>query len=174
MMELSDLPTVNATLNAISFLLLVIGYACVKSGRVAAHKRSMTAAFCVSVLFLASYLTYRFAGGEKRFAGTGWIRPVYFFILITHVTLAATVPILASRTLYLALRGRFEQHRRIARWTFPIWVYVSITGVVVYVLLFRVYGTLPAESGRPPSVDDSGWRHLFSESAGTTAGLATP
>ena len=105
----------------------------------------MTAAFCVSILFLISYLTYRFFGEEKRFGGQGWIRPVYFFILFTHVPLAATVPVLASRTLYLALRGRFDKHRRMARITFPIWIYVSVTGVIVYVLLFQIYG--PSRSG---------------------------
>lgn len=140
MIRLTDLPLLNATLNGISFVLLMSGYACIRRGRVKAHKRLMISAFCVSVFFLISYLAYRFLGEEKKFGGQGWIRPVYFFILITHVALAITVPVLATRTLYLALRGRFEQHRRIARVTFPIWVYVSITGVLVYLLLFRFYG----------------------------------
>ena len=137
---LSYLPEVNATLNSISLVLLIAGYRMIKRKNVVAHKRFMIAAFAASVLFLTSYLTYRAFGEEKRFGGTGWIRPVYFFILITHVTLAVTVPVLASRTLYLALRGRFEKHRRFARITFPIWMYVSITGVMVYVLLFQLYG----------------------------------
>ncbi len=144
MIRLADLPLLNATLNGISFVFLMTGYACIRRRRVTAHRNCMVAAFCVSILFLTSYLTYRFLGAEKKFGGQGWIRPVYFFILITHVLLAATVPVLATRTLYLALRGRFEQHRRMARVTFPIWVYVSITGVVVYVLLFRLYGPLPS------------------------------
>ena len=139
-MTLSDLPALNATLNSISFVLLVVGYVMIKRRRIVAHKYCMSVAFGVSILFLTSYLTYRFLGEEKHFGGRGFIRPVYFFILITHVALAVTVPVLASRTLYLALRGRFEQHRRIARVTFPIWIYVSITGVIVYVLLFKVYG----------------------------------
>lgn len=139
MIELADLPAVNATLNSISFVLLIAGYVMIRRERVLAHKRCMIAAFCVSMLFLSTYLTYRFLGEEKRFGGEGWIRPVYFVILITHVSLAATVPVLATRTLYLALRGRLTQHRRLARWTLPIWVYVSITGVVVYVLLFQLY-----------------------------------
>ena len=139
-MSLSDLPLVNATLNGLALVLLLTGYAMIKSGRRTAHKRCMVAAFGVSVLFLISYLTYRFAGEEKRFSGTGWIRPVYFFILITHVVLAATVPFLASGTLFLALKQRWDKHRRLARVTFPIWVYVSVTGVMVYVLLFRIYG----------------------------------
>ena len=99
----------------------------------------MVTAFCVSALFLGSYLTYRFLGQEKRFGGTGLIRPVYFFILVTHVILAATVPFLAGLTLWRAIRGQFDRHRRIARWTFPIWVYVSITGVMVYVMLFVIW-----------------------------------
>ena len=139
-LSLSDLPLVNATLNGLALMLLLSGYAMIKSGRRTAHKRCMVAAFGVSVLFLISYLTYRFAGEEKRFGGVGWIRPVYFFILITHVVLAATVPFLASATLFLALKQRWDKHRRYARITFPIWIYVSVTGVVVYVLLFRIYG----------------------------------
>lgn len=140
MIELSDLPAVNATLNSTSFVLLVVGHRCIKRGRVTAHKRLMISAFCVSVLFLISYLTYRSLGQEKKFGGRGWIRPVYFFILSTHVVLAATVPVLATWTLTLALRGRFDKHRRLARVTYPIWIYVSVTGVLVYWLLFRLYG----------------------------------
>lgn len=139
MIDIADLPAVNATLNAISFVILVTGYAMIKRKRIVAHKRCMIAAFGVSILFLTSYLTYRFAGQEKHFGGTGWIRPIYFFILITHVTLAASVPILATWTLVLGLRGRIQKHRRLARITFPIWVYVSITGVIVYFMLFVVY-----------------------------------
>lgn len=139
MIDIADLPAVNATLNAISFVILVTGYAMIKRKRIVAHKRCMIAAFGVSILFLTSYLTYRFAGQEKHFGGTGWIRPIYFFILITHVTLAASVPILATWTLVLGLRGRIQKHRRLARITFPIWVYVSITGVIVYFLLFVIY-----------------------------------
>ncbi len=140
MIEISDLPAFNATLNSISFVLLLSGYFCMKKGRIQAHKRFMISAFGVSVLFLASYLTYRFCGEEKRFGGQGWIRPVYFVILITHVILAATVPVLASWTLVLGLKGKLDKHRRLARWTLPIWLYVCITGVMVYVLLFRLYG----------------------------------
>ncbi len=140
MLTLSDLPAVNATLNAISFTLLVTGYVMIRSKRTVGHRRCMIAAFCVSIVFLGTYLAYRFLGSEKRFGGEGWIRPVYFFILITHVVLAATVPVLASWTLYLGLRGRVERHRRLARITFPIWAYVSITGVLVYLLLFQLYG----------------------------------
>ncbi|MCO6438419.1 MAG: DUF420 domain-containing protein [Phycisphaerae bacterium] len=140
MLEISDLPAVNATLNALALIFLIIGHAMIRRRNIGAHRACMIAAFSISVLFLVSYLTYRIAGAEKRFGGIGWIRPVYFFILFSHVILAASVPVLAGRTLYLALRGRFDAHRRIARWTYPIWVYVSITGVVVYILLFQIYG----------------------------------
>ena len=140
MIDLADLPALNATLNAVAFVLLICGFLMIRRGRVIAHKRFMLVAFGVSILFLISYVTYRIFGQEKRFAGSGWIRPVYFFILITHVTLAATVPFLAGYTLYLGLRARFERHRRLARVTFPIWVYVSITGVIIYLLLFRMFG----------------------------------
>ncbi len=147
MISLSDLPLVNATLNSIALVLLLTGLVMIRNGCRVAHRRCMIAAFGVSTLFLVSYVTYRFFGDEKKFTGTGWIRPVYFFILITHVVLAATVPFLAARTLYLGLRGRWKPHRRIARITFPIWVYVSITGVTVYVLLFRIYGPVLAPAG---------------------------
>ncbi len=140
MIRLADLPLVNAILNSIAFTLLVLGRWMIHRRRVGAHRACMSAAFVVSILFLSSYLTYRFFGEEKKFGGVGMIRPIYLVILITHVALAATVPILATRTLYLGLRGRWESHRRWARWTFPIWVYVSVTGIVVYVLLFRIYG----------------------------------
>jgi uncharacterized membrane protein YozB (DUF420 family) len=98
----------------------------------------MLAAFGISVLFLASYLVYHARMGSTRFEGTGWIRPVYFVILVSHTILAATVPVLAVMTLRRAFRGEIERHRRLARWTFPIWLYVSVTGVAVYVLLYHV------------------------------------
>ena len=139
MIEISDLPAVNATLNLVSLVFLLVGYHAIRHDNVVRHRRCMVTAFCVSVLFLGSYLTYRFLGQEKRFGGAGLIRPVYFFILVTHVTLAATVPFLAGLTLWRAIRGQFVRHRRIARWTFPIWIYVSITGVMVYVMLFVIW-----------------------------------
>jgi uncharacterized membrane protein YozB (DUF420 family) len=140
MIELNDLPAVNATLNSIAFVLLVTGRRFIRFGNVRAHKRCMLAAFGVSTAFLVTYLTYRFLGQEKKFGGTGWIVPVYFSILFSHVVLAATVPVLATWTLVLGLKGRLEKHRRLARITYPIWVYVSVTGVLVYLLLFRIYG----------------------------------
>jgi len=138
--DVSGLPLVNASLNATALVLLLCGYAMIKKGRRRTHKRFMVSAFFVSVLFLISYVTYHLAGTEKRFGGTGWIRPVYFIILVSHVALAATVPILATRTLYLGLRERWVKHRWWAKITFPIWVYVSVTGVIVYLLLYRLYG----------------------------------
>lgn len=140
MPDIADLPTVNATLNMISFVLLMAGYVSIRTGRLGAHKACMSAALVVSILFLISYGTYRVLGEEKRFAGSGWIRPVYFAILISHVALAAAVPFLAVHTLIQGLKGRIARHRRIARITFPIWVYVSMTGVLVYLFLFRMYG----------------------------------
>lgn len=146
-LDVSGLPLVNASLNAIALVLLLCGYAMIKKGRRRTHKRFMVSAFCVSVVFLISYVTYHLAGTEKRFGGTGWIRPIYFVILITHVLLAATVPILATRTLYLGLRERWDKHRWWAKITFPIWVYVSVTGVIVYLMLYRLYGPAVATVG---------------------------
>jgi len=140
MIELSDFPAINATLNSMAFVFLVTGRSFIRRGNVAAHKRCMMIAFGISTAFLPTYLTYWILGEEKKFGGVGWIRPAYFFILFTHVCLAATVPVLATWTLVLGLKGRLEKHRRMARITYPIWVYVSVTGVLVYVLLFRVYG----------------------------------
>lgn len=144
MMELNDLPALNATLNGFAFVLLLCGYVMICRGRLLAHKRFMLAAFAVSILFFTSYLIYRIFGEDKKFGGQGWIRPVYYLILISHVALAATVPFLATYTLYLGLRARFDRHRRLARITFPIWVYVSVTGVLVYLLLFVIYGPVRA------------------------------
>jgi uncharacterized membrane protein YozB (DUF420 family) len=131
------LPAVNATLNSIATLLLLAGYAMIRRGNVAAHRACMGSAFGVSALFLTSYLTYHYYAGSTPFAGSGWVRPAYFFILITHIVLAAIVPPLALMTLWRAYKQRFEAHARLARWTLPIWLYVSVTGVMVYVLLYH-------------------------------------
>ena len=136
-MNLSVLPSVNAVLNGSCAVLLVIGYLFIRNGNVLFHRITTGSAFCVSVVFLASYLTYHATHGSTRFSGTGWIRPVYFAILISHTLLAVAILPLALRTLYLALKGRFEKHKRIARWTLPLWLYVSITGVVVYWMLYQ-------------------------------------
>lgn len=138
-MSVRDLPALNATLNATSAVLLLLGYRFIRRREISAHRACMLAAFAVSVVFLISYLTYHAQVGSVRFPGSGWIRGVYFTILITHTILAALVPPLAVVTLTRALRGQFDRHRRLARWTFPIWLYVSVTGVVVYVMLYHVY-----------------------------------
>lgn len=138
------LPAADATLNAIAATLLVVGFLLIKQGRERAHKWVMLSAFGVSTVFLACYLTYhiggRLAGREElRFTEPSPIRYIYFTILISHVLLAFTVPVLAIRTIWLGLKDRRESHRRWAWWTFPIWLYVSVTGVVIYVLLYHVY-----------------------------------
>lgn len=129
----------NATLNAASACLLATGYFFIRTGRVAAHRTCMALAFFSSSIFLVSYLLYHARVGSVHFQGQGWIRPFYFTLLTSHTLLAAAIVPLAIITLSQALRERFDRHRRIARWTLPIWLYVSVTGVVVYVLLYHLY-----------------------------------
>lgn len=136
MIPYDSLPAVNAALNALCAVLLLIGFGFILRRNVPAHRRTMKTAFVVSVLFLASYLTYHRHAGVHRYPGTGTARTVYLAILATHTVLAAAVVPLVLRTLHLATRGRFVEHRRIARWTLPIWFYVSVTGVVVYFMLY--------------------------------------
>ena len=138
-MSLRYLPTLNALLNLTCAFLLMAGVRRIYVKDVEAHKRLMVSAFAVSTLFLISYLVYHYNVGSVGFTGTGWIRPVYFIILITHSALAVLVPPMAIITLYRAWRGDFERHRRIARWTYPIWLYVSFTGVAVYLILYVFY-----------------------------------
>jgi uncharacterized membrane protein YozB (DUF420 family) len=135
--SIHDLPAVNATLNGISGVLLIIGYVLMRARRIDEHRRFMIAAFTTSSLFLISYLIYHAQVGSVRFTREGLVRPVYFTVLATHVTLAAAVLPLAIITLSRGLQARYVQHRRIARWTFPIWLYVSVTGVLVYILLYQ-------------------------------------
>jgi putative membrane protein len=129
----------NAILNALSACLLSAGYFCVRAGRILAHKTCMILAFSSSTVFLVSYVIYHARVGSVRFQGQGWIRPVYFTLLGTHTILAIVIVPLAILTLSRALREQFDRHRRIARWTLPLWLYVSVTGVVVYVLLYHIY-----------------------------------
>src|SRR6267142_6550508 len=136
-MTLHALPAVNAELNAIAAVLLVIAYILILNRRIDAHRRVMIAAFTTSSLFLICYVVYHAQVGSVPFTRQGVVRPLYFTILITHVTLAATVVPLAIVTLSRGLKARYPQHRRIARWTFPVWMYVSVTGVLVYVLLYQ-------------------------------------
>ena len=138
MITVHDLPAVNASLNATATVLLLTGYTLIRQGKRDQHRKVMLAAFGVSILFLICYVVYHAQVGSVKFQGHGWLRPVYFTILITHVILAATVPVFAILTLRRALKGEFAKHRKLARVTFPIWLYVSITGVIVYLMLYHL------------------------------------
>ena len=138
MISIHDLPVVNATLNATAAVLLVWGYILIRRRSIAAHRRVMLAAFATSSVFLCCYLVYHYNVGSVRFPRTGIVRTVYLSILATHTALAATVPPLAIITLSRGLRERFDRHRQIARWTLPVWLYVSVTGVVVYWMLYQM------------------------------------
>lgn len=135
---ISSLPAANATFNSLCAICLIGGYLNIRRRRIAIHKRFMLSAAGFSVLFLASYITYHYFHGDTRFPGHGWIRPVYFFVLISHIGLSMVALPLIFATLYFALTSRFRTHRKIARWTFPIWLYISVTGVLVFLLL-RAY-----------------------------------
>jgi uncharacterized membrane protein YozB (DUF420 family) len=132
-----DLPAVNATLNGLCTILLLWGFSLIRRKRIDAHKRVMISAFVVSIAFLTCYLVYHAHVGSVKYPNGGIVRYIYYSILFTHVMLAFTVPVLAIITLNRALRGRFDKHRKIARWTFPIWLYVSVTGVIVYMMLYQ-------------------------------------
>jgi uncharacterized membrane protein YozB (DUF420 family) len=136
-MSVHYLPSVNAFLNATAAVLLTWGYTLIRRRRVEQHRRVMLTAFATSCLFLVCYVVYHAQVGSVHYPHTGALRAIYFTILITHTTLAATVPVLAIITLNRGLKERFAAHRAIARWTFPIWLYVSVTGVVVYLMLYR-------------------------------------
>ena len=137
MFSVSDLPLVNAILNSTSAILLVLGHRFMKQGRIQAHRSSMIAVFVVSALFLTSYLVYHYQHGSQPFQGQGWVRPVYFSILFTHTVLAMAVVPMALMSLRRGLKRMDEQHRKIARWTYPVWLYVSVTGVVIYLMLYQ-------------------------------------
>jgi uncharacterized membrane protein YozB (DUF420 family) len=136
-MTVHDLPVVNAMLNGIAAVLLVIGFTLIKNGRKDAHRKVMIAAFSVSVVFLICYLIYHSLAGVVYYSHTGPIKTVYLSILFTHTVLAAIVPVLAIITLSRGLKANFKRHRAIAKWTLPIWLYVSVTGVVVYLMLYQ-------------------------------------
>lgn len=133
-----DLPVVNACLNATAAVLLLIGHSLIKSYKTEAHARVMISAFVVSCVFLVCYLVYHYNVGSVKFDKPGWVRTMYLWILTTHTILAGTVPVLAILTLRLGLKRKFVKHAKLARWTYPIWLYVSVTGVVVYLLLYQV------------------------------------
>jgi putative membrane protein len=139
MIDYYSLAPLNSILNAIAAVLLMAGYVCIRTRRVRAHRACMLSAFVVSTAFFVSYLTYHYHVGDVRFQGHGIIRPIYFTILVTHIILAATIVPLVLITLWRALRGNFHEHRRIARWTWPLWMYVSVTGVIVYLMCYRMY-----------------------------------
>jgi uncharacterized membrane protein YozB (DUF420 family) len=137
-MSVSDLPALNATLNLLATVCLVLGWRFIRHEEVGRHRAAMAGALVCSALFLASYLVYHYHAGSRPFTGTGPIRAVYFFILITHVVLATAIVPLVLVTVTRALKGQFDRHRAIARWTLPLWLYVSVTGVVVYLMLYRM------------------------------------
>lgn len=134
-------PVIDASLNGASAVLLLVGRGLIKRGRMAAHRAVMLTALASSALFLSSYLYYHAHVGSVRFQGQGWSRPVYFSILISHTILAAAIVPMIIITLSRALRERFDRHQAIARWTFPLWLYVSVTGVVIYLMLYKIFAT---------------------------------
>lgn len=138
-MTVNDLPLVNAVLNTSCTVLLLTGFYFIKRRRIAAHRAVMISAFAISILFLTSYLIYHSQVGTVHFTGAGLIRPVYFTILTSHTILAAALPFLVVITLSRALLRRFDRHKKLAHWTLPIWLYVSVTGVVIYLMLYRWY-----------------------------------
>jgi putative membrane protein len=139
MPELVDLPHINAALNGATIVFLAAGLACIRTGRRAEHRACMIGALAVSVVFLVVYLIYHFNAGLAKFGGEGSIRTVYFTLLITHVVVAAAITPLVPITVFRALRGRFAAHRRIARWTWPLWMFVAVSGVAVYVMAVHLY-----------------------------------
>lgn len=136
---LENLPTLNAILNGTSAILLVAGHRAIKRGDRSTHKRFMIGAFSVSILFLISYLTYHYLHGSTKFTGEGWTRIVYFTILISHTILATAIVPLVILTLRRGLRDQIEKHVKVARWTYPIWLYVSVTGVIIYLMLYQLF-----------------------------------
>lgn len=138
-MALTDLPALNAAFNTVSTLLLTAGFIFIRQGRRVAHQRCMTGALVSSTLFLTGYLVYHANVGRTVFQNPAWFRPIYLLILLTHTLLAAVIVPLVLVTVFQAARGRFDLHRRIARWTWPVWMYVSVTGVVIYLLLYQVF-----------------------------------
>jgi uncharacterized membrane protein YozB (DUF420 family) len=138
MLDVRDLPALNAGLNSLSTVLLITGWFLIRNRKIAAHRAVMISALVTSALFLTSYLIYHAQVGSVKFQGQGPIRTVYFAILLTHTILAATVPFLAAITVWRAYKKRFDRHRAIARWTLPIWLYVSATGVIVYLMLYQM------------------------------------
>lgn len=138
-MGVADLPALNATLNAVSATLLILGYFFIRRREINRHKVAMFSACVTSTLFLVSYLVYHYHVGSKPFPGQGWVRTFYYTVLISHVILAAAILPMAIATVTLAWKERFQAHRRLARWTLPLWLYVSLTGIVVYLMIYQFY-----------------------------------
>ena len=139
-MSLTDLPAVNACLNGLSAVFLMTGYVFIRRGNKIAHRNCMVSAFVTSTIFLVCYLTYHFSVKTiTRFKEPGWFRPIYLTILLTHTVLAVVIVPLVLMTLHRAVKERFDLHKKIARWTWPLWMYVSVTGVVIYLLLYRIF-----------------------------------
>lgn len=149
-MTLHDLPAVNAALNFTSTVLLTLGWVFIKQGRKAAHRNCMVAAFCTSSLFLACYLYYHFHVGRTVFRDPAWFRPCYLVLLFTHTILAGAIVPMILLTVHRALKERFELHKKIARWTWPLWMYVSVTGVVIYFLLYQIFPQHKDAAPLPP------------------------
>jgi putative membrane protein len=137
-LDVSALPALNAFLNGTSAVLLIAGYVFIRRRQVTAHLTCMLTAFGVSVLFLISYVVYHYHAGSRPFTGPGWVRPIYFVLLISHIVLAAAIVPLALTTIYRAVSSQFARHLKLARWTLPIWLYVSVTGVLVYWMLYHL------------------------------------
>lgn len=148
-MSLSDLPAVNACLNGASTIFLILGYVYIKKGRQTAHRNCMVAAVVTSAIFLTSYLIYHYNAGRTDFLHPQWFRPYYLFILLTHIVLAMVIVPMVLVTVFQALRQKWESHKRIARWTWPIWMYVSVTGVLIYLLLYQIFPQAPQPQKSP-------------------------
>jgi uncharacterized membrane protein YozB (DUF420 family) len=142
-MSLSDLPAVNACLNTASTILLTLGYINIKKGRQNAHRNCMVGALFTSALFLSCYLVYHYYAGRTTFRDPDWFRPIYLVILLTHTVLAVAIVPMVLATVFLAFRKKWEAHKKIARWTWPTWMYVSVTGVMIYLLLYQIFPQTP-------------------------------
>jgi len=138
-MSVTDLPIVNASLNGLSSIFLLIGYVMIKKGRKIAHRNCMISALVTSIVFLACYLTYHYFAGSTRFIEPQWFRPIYLTILLTHTVLAVVIVPLILMSFHRAIKVRYELHKKISRWTWPLWMYVSVTGVVIYLLLYQIF-----------------------------------
>lgn len=138
-MTLSDLPMLNACLNSFSTIFLTLGYIFIRQKKTIAHRNCMVAAFCISVAFLTSYLIYHFNVPRTNFDKEHWFRPIYLVILLTHTVLAVVIVPMILLTLHRAVKARYELHKKIARWTWPLWMYVSVTGVLIYLLLYQIF-----------------------------------